>query len=228
MPQYRKRPLNCVHERFSYQSTQNNVSVQVKRLNEDEKYTLFGQRSVWLYDTKSNQPIYPLYISIHNLSDTTYEISPESIDLELTPYTNIAHCLKTNSFGRGAKTFAIGSSILLATAIPAVAVAIANSKAPNGPLAPKKGSAFEFAITAEFFGTLFSTLFVTLRSAWVNTKIKHDLKEKTLHSTKLIYPGQQFDTLVFVGHANYQDNFIIELDDSDNIKNSLTFTVADL
>lgn len=215
-PQYHKKPLNCLYERFSYKKTENNVSVQVKRLNEDEKYRLFGQRSVFLYDAKTYQPLYPIHISIYNMSDTTYELSPENIDLTLTPYQKVAHQMKTSSFAKGAKTYVAGHLVIFATSVPYI---LATKRSEATP-------AFRYALNLAAFGTLFSTLLTTMRSTWINTKIRHDLREKTLHEARLIYPGQQFDTLVFVKQPDYRDNFSLRLDDSHNTKNHLLFTIA--
>ena len=69
------------------------------------------------------------------------------------------------------------------------------------------------------------TLIKTISSARTNSKIKRDIKEKILQKKVAIYPGQQYDTLLFVQPIDYRSNFRLTLVEEDKPNKKIIFDI---
>jgi hypothetical protein len=221
VPSYHRQSLHILNTNFSDIKSEKGVVIRAKRLSEDEKQELFGQRAVLLHDS-SNLPIYPVYFSIHNLSKVSYVISPKDIDLELVSYQEAAKCMKVGGTGRFFKREGLW---LAGTWI---------GGATLGGLLGLYTSLFmlhALCIGGAVFVTSFgvATMVNTglwIKTIWLNTRVRQDLRDKTLHEKTVIYPGQQYDALVFVNRLDYKPNFSVTMHEKDDQKKNITFNFS--
>ena len=225
MPKYRRRPLESLSSRFEYVGTNNKVIAHAKRLNNQEAEYLFGKRGTWLALESNQEPLYPIYLSFHNLSNTSYVLSPKNISLELEPHHQATKRLQTSSTGKAAGTIATGGIASLITAGGGLYAWFAGATIGSAALIFGAKAAL-ITVPIILIGTPIIALIKSIRSSRTNRTITRDIKEKSLHTDVTIYPGQQFDTLVFVKRPNYRTNFDVTLHQSDNPDNTISFNIS--
>jgi len=224
-PKYRSRPLESISSRFEYVGTKDNVILHAKRLNKDETPYLFGTRGQWLAHGHKQSPIYPLYLSFHNVSSKPYVLAPKKIGLQLEPHTNIAKRLQSSSTIKAAGTLATGSAMSILAAGGGLYAWFSGAAIGSAALIFGAKAAL-ITVPILVLGTPIAALIRSARSARINSKIKYDIKEKTLHREVTIYPGQQFDTLIFVKRTHYRTNFTLSLYEQNNPNNTIKFDVS--
>jgi hypothetical protein len=213
VPSYKRRSLELFKNNFTYTNTQENITVRAKRLSIPEKDYLFNGRSQVLYAIET------LCFSIHNLSQHTYCISPETIGLEHISYKDInAMLTKTNSLSRFSGAAAGG----VLTALPFIIVSMETL--------PTDASAV--IILPVFLGMLvvgipLSLAFLAqgIKSVVMNNRISRDLKEKSLHTQVAIKPGEHYEGIIFVNPSDYLPNFNVTLHQKDNAETNVIFDV---
>ncbi len=225
MPKYRRRPLESLSSRFEYVGSNNKMILHAKRLNHEEHYYLFGERGSWLEQESNQTPIYPLYISFHNLSNTSYVLSPENIGLKLESHRTVVKSLQSSTTGKAAGTLAAGSAISVVTAGGGLYALFAGAAIGSTALMFGAKAAL-VTIPVLIIGTPIVSIFRSIRSSRINSTINDDLREKTLYKPIIIHPGQQFDTLIFVKRQHYRTNFSLMLTELEYPEKTLAFNVA--
>ncbi len=209
-PSYDPRPLKSISIESNYTAVAKNVILRVKKLTKSEIFHLFGKRGEWLEN--HHLPLVPLHISIHNLSNTSLILDPKNIDLESLSYRSVSKQLQTSSIGKIIRTIGYGALIAALTMSAGIFGIMHDYSDIAGPLI--------------IISTPIIAFIKTIRSARTNGKIKRDIREKILRKKITIYPGQQYDTLLFVQSADYHSNFTLTLVEEDKSNKTITFNVG--
>ncbi len=223
-PKYRQKSLESLHTRFDYAAAKNNVMLRAKKLTKEENRKLFGIRGKAL-SRESNIPAYTIYLSIHNLSNKLYVLSPDNISLTLEPYQKIAKRMQSSTVVKAAGTLAGGTVASIITAGGGLYALFAGAAIGSTALVFGAKAAL-VAVPIIVIGTPIAAIIKSIRATKINRKVKRDICDKTLHAEIVIYPGQQFDTLIFVKRLDYRTNFTITLHEEDNEEDILAFDVS--
>ncbi len=212
VPTYTSRSLQSVSNHCAHRDTEKNVIVQTKLLSKEDTITLFGDRSASL----SNNDIQTMHLSIHNVSDVKYILSPADVDLTTISHQDVAKTMKTSSassFGKGVISGAAGAGAIgwgVTGSMLCDSIMIAYVCLPLGAMAA--------GLTFVFFGS-------SIKSMVMNRRVSKDLKEKILHKKVTINSGDHYEGLMFVKSSDYTPQFAVTMHEKDNKKNTLTFDV---
>ncbi len=212
VPTYKSRPLQSVSNHCAHHDTEKNVIVQAKLLSQEDKRALFGDRST----SFNNNDIQVIRLSINNVSDVKYLLSPADIDLSIIPYHDVAQLMKTSSassLGKGVISGAAGAGAIgwgVTGPMLCQSMTIAYVCIPLGAVAA--------VLTFAFFGS-------SIKSMIMNRRISKDLREKALHNKVIITSGGHYEGLIFVNSIDYKSQFSITMHEKCNKKNSVIFDV---
>ena len=208
VPSYRRQPLAIVGDNFLYNETQANLNIRAKELNLSEKYYLFDNRS----DLSRRNRVRIVYISVNNLTNVDYVLSPNNISVKQVSSADINTMMKkTSSSGR----FVVAGVGGLSSAGAGGIVAISSVFAIAGGTAMAIVSA----------PLLLCGLAQGIKSVVMNARIEKDIKEKTLHKKVIVYSGEQYEGLLFVKSSDYIPQFAITMYENNHVDNSVTFDV---
>jgi hypothetical protein len=220
VPSYKQRTLHVFNDSSLSKQTEKGVSLHAKRLNSSEKEYLFNGRAA----TPLND-IEILYIAIYNLSCNDYILSPSGIELPQISYQDVLQEMKTSTVARLTGAAAAGAA-------PLGTLAILNTPEIPFLLFPMIILCNSMAIVPLLGATLAASsipflalLATSIKSVVMNTRIRNDLHEKTLHQQVFIKSGNKYEGLIFVTSSDYLPNFNVTLHQKDNAENSVTFDV---
>jgi hypothetical protein len=197
-----------VGEEFTYRGTEKNVIMRAKELSWRDKYYLFGDHSDLIEDDKFQV----IYISINNLSNTHYVLSPGLVGLKQVPCRAVAKAMKkTSSIGRLAVYYLFGG-----VPIPLYVVA-----ANGGSVLLATASTLSFGLGV--IGLI--GLAQGIKSIVMNTRVRKDIEEKILDKKRIIHSGQQYDGLIFVKASDYHPTFAVTMHEKNNADKTITFDV---
>jgi hypothetical protein len=209
VPSYRRQPLSMVGDQCKYNETQEDVTVHVKQINAVDTYYLFDDYNKAFL---RRHGIAILYVSVHNLSNHDYMLSPCDINLNQVPYQHIAKLMKKTSSG--------GRFVVVGLSGVAFGATCAVASLPN-VLTVVFGTAG--AVTT---GLIFLPALVQgIKSVVMNRRINKDLKEKTLHEKVIIKAGDHYEGLIFVTLRDYKPQFNVTLHEKDILEKTITFDV---
>jgi hypothetical protein len=214
VPTYQCKPLKLASDHCVYHGTANNVIVQTKLLSREDKNALFGDRSASIH----NNDIQVIHLSINNLSNVKYLLSPADIDLSIMSCRDVEKLMKTNSVGKLAGSTVSGafSWSFGATAVFAIGdLGVSSVPVAAAILAPSVVCA---SIALILFGK-------SIKSMVMNRRISKDLKEKMLHKKVTINSGDHYEGLIFVRSADYKPEFSVTMHEKGSTKNTVTFDV---
>jgi hypothetical protein len=211
VPSYIRRSFVLVGDDCPYKATQENINIEIKKFSNSDIHYLFDGRS----DLLSYKKINVVYIAICNLSENSYIITPDSIDLEQVPYIKIDKSMKkTNSAAR-----------LLGGAVGITAGTLSEKAIRSGACK----DVGEFLVLGSFSGisSVFGYLGIGtgIQSAVINRRISKDIKEKTLHDKVIVKSGGHYEGIIFVKSADYKPEFTVTLHEKNNAKNGVIFDV---
>ena len=222
VPSYRRQPLRIMREDMVYTDTQENIMVRAKLLTKTDKYDLFGEH---IGDLEQNQ-IKVIYISVNNLNDYHYVLTPRAIGLNQMHYINIRKCMKHTSSGGRFATYIFGgmgaAGAFSAASIGFVAVETAKS-ATIAALITLSTAACTVGVGLKVISLI--GLFRGIKSVVMNSRINKDLKEKMVHQKVIINSGDHYEGLIFVKASDYNEQFAVTVYEKDNAKKSVTFDV---
>lgn len=211
VPLYKRKPLRCISNNCSYRTVEKNVIVRAKKLSKAEKYYLFNAYI-------SDNDLQVIYFSIHNLSDVSYILFQDGIDLELVSYKNVMKSLKkTNTVSRFVGA-GVGAAVVMS---PDIIMSCLAGKIFSGIIV------VPVVFTAAIIAMPLSIAFLVqgIKSVVMNARIKKDLKEKIMDESIIIPSGGQYEGLIFVKSLDYTPEFTLTLHEKNIIKNSITFDV---
>lgn len=197
---------------------QQNVSIRTKNLSRHECKKLFDGRERPLFAARKSQRIYPIQLIIENNSGKSWVISPQQINLELVPYQQIYHKMRTSTGWRiagGVIGGLFGLNALGATAATA---------ARNG--SPGVAALAGLGQLAVLIGAPVATYKSAKSSKEANTELKDDLKKKTLYKDEVVKPGQFMRKIIFLMHKDYKPPFVITLENERNSTDMLRFVIG--
>lgn len=198
IPSYRPRSLTFMHSKRMHRQVKNNVILQVKELEEEDKVDLFGEYSAKL------QGYSILYFSINNLSSSDYRLSSGYTDLQNLSPSNIIKAMRTNTIGNAAI-----AGVGIAPIIGGTYCSLALLLLPPFAYAAGIIAFFGVAITGVSITSVFTGK--SIKSSIINSRISKDLKNKMRHEGKLIPSGSFYEGLIFVKSSDLKSNFNITL-----------------
>jgi hypothetical protein len=214
VPTYQRKPFQSESDHCVYRDTKKDVIVQTKLLSKEDENVFFGDRSAWIH----NNDIQVIHLSVDNVSNVKYLLSPADIDLLVMSCRDIEKLMKTNSVGKlaGSTVSGLLSWSFGSTAIFVIGdMGIASGFVAAALLVPG-------VVCANVALILFGK---SIKSMVMNRRISKDLKEKMLHKKVTINSGDHYEGLIFVRSADYKPEFTMTLHEKDNKKNILTFDV---
>ena len=189
-----------------------NVIIRVKQLGKKECKKLFDGRERPLFSGRKNKRSYPIQIIIENKSGTSWVLSPEQINSDLTPYQHIYQKMRTSTGWRIAGGVIVG---LFGCAFALMAVL---SSPPPGSLSVLLGKIT--IISAPIAGCILAK-----SSIEANAELKNDLKKKTLHKDEVVKPGQFMRKIIFLKRKDYKLPFVITLENERNSADMIRFVI---
>ena len=212
VPGYTPRSLQLFKNGFAHTQTEQGVTLRVKQFSCAEKYYFFDGRTTSLDDVEI------IYLSVHNLSNKRYIISPDGINIPQLSYHDINKAIrKTSSVSRFSG--AAVSSGVVALPFIIVSMELFPPGTPGVVLLPFLGA----AIVAIPLGVAF--LVQGIKSLVMNHRISKDLKEKMLHNKVVIKSGGHYEGLVFVKSSEYRPDFAVRMHKKHKAKEGITFDV---
>ncbi len=219
---------------IDYQKTKQGITLRAKKLSAQDCEPLLGKRATLLWKKRRRKkPIVPIQLSITNRTGRLVALQPKNIDLELTPYNDVAHRLQRSSFAQAfgklfggiaiAGTLIAGSLIALSTS--GVLLVVIGSIKAFAPAALIGSSAL---LITPFFLVIATPALSTatvVRTSRQNAAIKQELKANSLKHTILIEPGETVDKLIFVTKLQYKQEFDITMRSPHNPQNRIPFHV---
>src|SRR5579863_6851716 len=212
VPTYQCKPLKLANNHCVYRDTEKNVIVQTKLLSKEDKSALFGDRSASIH----NNDIQVIHLSINNLSNVKYLLSPADIDLPIMSCRDVEKLMKTSSVGRFTRGIGFGAVGAGAIGWGVTGPMLCDSIAIAYVCLPLGVVAATAALT--FFGK-------SIKSMIMNRRISKDLKEKMLHDKANINSGDHYEGLIFVKSLDYTPQFSVQLREKNNRTHSITFDV---
>jgi hypothetical protein len=225
------RPLSTY---IDYHKTKQGITLRAKKLSAEDCKSLLGTRAALLFKKRRRKkPIFPIQISITNQTRSLVALQPKDIDLELTPYNDVAHRLQRSSFAQAfgklfggiaiAGTLIAGSIIALSTS--GVLLVVIGSIKAFAPAALIGSSALLITPFFLVVATPAVSTATVVRTSRQNTAIKQELKANSLRHTVLVEPGETLDTLIFVTKQQYKQEFDITMRNPHNPQNRIPFHV---
>jgi hypothetical protein len=201
---YQPRPLRVFENNNLYHKiTKDGITLRVKQLTSQEKNYCFDGHAVPLDGIKA------VYLSISNVSDRSYIITPGGINLLQISLRDIKKSIRKTD------TFAYFSGALITGLILVNPIALAMCYIACVP-------AFIAAAILPFEGMFLAKMG---RSAVMNHRIDKDLREKILHKKVFIKSGNTYEGLIFVKSEDYNPQFSITVQEKNNRHNTIIFDV---
>ena len=208
-PSYNPKSLKSITPESDYTGIENNVILRVKKLSDAEIFHLFGKRGEQFENHRS--PLIPLHISIHNLNNTSLILDPKNVTLDSLSYQAASKHLQTSSIGKTIRTIGYGAlTATLATGASIVGLLYGYASCNDSYIDSSK-SFINITAPLIIIATPIIAFIKTISSARTNNKIKRDIRDKILRKNVTIYPGQQYDTLLFVRAIDYRSQFRLAL-----------------
>lgn len=217
---YKKKPLRPLCSYVTYQAKQDDIHIYAKKYDQQDCIQLFGSRGSRLIHHKHDTCIYPIQLSIKNNSQTTWILNKNSIDLKLTPYHHVAHRIQNHTFLRMVSIVAVGTAFTTLTAIGGTTLLVIGMFTWSIPAAIAGGALCASVPFMILVNTPMSTTVQGIQSLRTNTRIKQDIKQKSLTRTVILEPGQTTDTILFVKGSNYKPVFDLTLFDQDDAEHT--------
>lgn len=214
--------LRALTSYIDFQESQEDITIRVKKLSESDCKALLGDRARLLFKKRrKQQPIYPIQISISNTSEHRILLKPENIDLQLTPYQDVARRIQHSSF-----LHAIGGVFFALVITAGLAAGSALALTSGGILTYLFGNALA-AVSAPLLITGITASIVTpfflvvgtpiisaargVETSKENIMMRHELAQASFKRGLLIDPGNTIDTLIFVQRPHLKHAFTITL-----------------
>jgi len=205
VPSYHTKPLKLYKNDSAYVATEQGVVLQARRLTQVEKNCFFDRQIVPLNGVKA------IYFSIVNLSDKTYTVTPDEINVLQVSLNDIKKTVKEgDTVPYLAGTLASG----WITAIPIFC--LLSYVVPPMPILVAGGIALPL-------GGIFFVQ--SIRSLVVNSRINEDLRSKILYRKLIIKPGQKYERVIFVKASDYKPEFTVIMHEKNKAKNTIIFDV---
>lgn len=185
--------------------------VQAKQLTQDNIQHLFESRLM-----QKDNTFEVIYLSIHNLSNVSYIVSPADIDIAKLSYQQIFQYMKTSSIGRL-------TGGIVAIGIPAYPAVNLFTFGCFMKCAIAAYAGLSLAVVGIGLGALCFVL--GLKSIKMNYRIDKDLKQKMVHKKVIIKSGDHYEGLIFVKSSDYKPLFNIIICEQDNHDNKIAFEV---
>jgi len=225
-PSYNPKSLKSIALKSDYTGIEKNIILRIKKLSETEISHLFGKRGEQFENHRS--PLIPLHISIHNLSNTSLILYPKNVTLDSLSYRTVSKHLQTSSVGKTIRTIGYGALTAILTTGASIVGVLYGYASCNDSYVNNSKSFINITAPLIIIATPIIAFVKTISSARTNNKIKRDIREKVLRKNITIYPGQQYDTLLFVRAVDYHAQFTLTLTEENKNKTdkSITFNVA--
>jgi hypothetical protein len=208
VPAYKAKPLTTLRNDFMYHETKSNIVLRAKRLTYDDNHYFFNARGKYI-----NNSFAVIYLSVHNLSSSFYQISPTDINDVIVSSEKVIKKLKTNSGTRLA-----GGIISVSEALLSLLFGAGDNFMGGPSLIILIGFPIGIGLGCVFLGD-------ALKSRIMNTRIKKDLEEKIFDKDVIIPSGDKYEGLIFVKTTDYKPQFSVVLHDKTNAKNAVAFDV---
>ncbi len=203
---------SLTHETADYSSTQNGMSLFVRKLSKNDSKHLFEGDVLPTH-------IVGLQITVENQTDYSYILKEKSLGMGLLDYHDVASTIKRSSFwnfiwGLFAFNSYLGAATIAFTPVVAPTVALGYT------VLAVKGLAIGLNV-------LFGTLFFNMRRARIdhNRQIDANMYRYSFAQDTYLLPQQRLNSLVFVHVSDYEDRFDFRLWNASNGLNDTTFDV---
>lgn len=207
VPSYKPKSLQSISSDFMYRGVEKGIVVQAKCLTIDEVQSLFGQQG---------ESFIPIYLSIHNLSNSAYILSNSEIDCAKMSHQEVSQLMKTSSIARLA-----GSVVAYGTTFGGIHIGVFGAFIMKSAIAMCGG----FALAALSIGFGLTSIGTGIKSMIMNTRIRKDLQEKMIAQDTVIESGDKYEGLIFVKTEDYQSDFTVTLLEKNNQSNKIVFDV---
>lgn len=223
-PHYQKRSLSYLkHDNPNYTHTQNNVTLEVRKLNKSQTRELFDGQGKYLPRLKT----LPLHVQIINQSNITQVIDKNSIALPQCDELIVQNALRKNNLpfvgavfiGLAPVCLCFIATATIGLAASALALDLASNLSNSFILSPL------FWTSATLISVGGACCFTYKKREKYNQDLCKDLAEKSIYESLDCTPGTTLEFFFFADAKQFKNNFDVTL--VEKITNTpLTFNVT--